>query len=93
MHAQLSLAVVLVVVQLAADLGTVLDSLRNWLTGLLVAVATLMLVWGGVRYMLAAGNPHSLEQAKESIRSALIGFALAGLAPVLVDIARRVLGF
>jgi hypothetical protein len=92
MHALPTLVAPLAVAYLATDLGTVLDSLRNWLTGLLVAIATLMLVWGGVRYMLAAGNPHSLEQAKESIRSALIGFALAGLAPVLVDIARRVLG-
>ena len=80
-------------VPMVADVAAVLDSIRNWLTGLLVAIATVMLVYGGVRYMLAGGSPHHVEQAKESIRSALIGFALAALAPAVVDIARHLVGF
>jgi hypothetical protein len=33
-----------------------------------------------------------MEQGKEAIKSALIGYALAALAPLLVDILRRVVG-
>jgi len=74
-----------------SEITPVIDSIRNWIAGLLVALATLFLTLAGLRYLTANGNPRSLEQAKDSIRSALIGYALAALAPLLVDILRQVL--
>jgi hypothetical protein len=76
----------------ASDLNQVIDNLRIWITGLLAALATLLLMVGGVRYLLAAGDPGSHERAKGSIRAALIGYALALLAPVLVSIVQRIVG-
>jgi hypothetical protein len=76
----------------ANDLNQVIDNLRVWITGLLAALATLLLMVGGVRYLLAAGDPGSHERAKGSIRAALIGYALALLAPVLVSIVQRIVG-
>jgi hypothetical protein len=76
----------------ANDLNQVIDNLRIWITGLLAALATLLLMVGGVRYLLAAGDPGSHERAKGSIRAALIGYALALLAPVLVSIVQRIVG-
>ncbi|MDE3131771.1 MAG: hypothetical protein KGL16_11520, partial [Acidobacteriota bacterium] len=52
----------------ASDLNQVIDNLRVWITGLLAALATLLLMVGGVRYLLAAGDPGSHERAKGSIR-------------------------
>ncbi len=75
-----------------SDLNTVINSLRTWLAGLLAALATLFLTIGGLRYLTAGGNPRAVEQGKAAIRSALIGYALAALAPLLVDILRRVIG-
>src|SRR5207237_1832344 len=74
-----------------SEITPVIDSIRNWIAGLLVALATLFLTLAGLRYLTANGNPRSLEQAKDSIRSALIGYALAALAPLLVDILRQIL--
>jgi len=74
------------------DLGGVIDSIRNWVAGLLAALATLFLTIGGVRYLTAGGNQRTAEEGKEAIKSALIGYALAALSPLLVDILRRVLG-
>ena len=76
----------------SGDLNTVLDSIRNWLAGLLAALATLFLTVGGVRYVIASGNPRMMDEGKSAIRSALVGYALAALAPMLVDILRRVIG-
>jgi type IV secretion system pilin len=76
----------------SGDLNQVIDNLRVWITGLLAALATLLLMVGGVRYLLAAGDPGSHERAKGSIRAALIGYALALLAPVLVSIVQRIVG-
>jgi len=76
----------------ASDVNGVIDSIRNWVAGVLAALATLFLTIGGVRYLIASGNPRAVEEGKAAIKSALIGYALAALAPMFVDILRRVLG-
>src|SRR5437764_4984724 len=76
----------------ASDVNGVIDSIRNWVAGVLAALATLFLTIGGVRYLVASGNPRAVEEGKAAIKSALIGYALAALAPMFVDILRRVLG-
>jgi hypothetical protein len=76
----------------ATSLNAVIDNLRNWLIGLLVALATLLLTIGGVRYLLAAGDPGALERAKGTIKAALAGYALAALAPVLVSVLKGIVG-
>lgn len=74
------------------DINAVIDSIRLWLAGLLAGLATLFLTLGGVRYLAANGNPRAAEDGKAAIRSALIGYAIAALSPLLVDILRKVLG-
>jgi len=70
----------------------VIDSLTRWLVGLLAALATLFLTVGGIQYMTARGDPAQVERAKTALKSAAVGYALAALAPVLVDILRSVVG-
>jgi len=74
------------------DLPTVLDNLRFWITGVLATLATLFLSIGGVMYLTAAGNPRRVEQAKEAIRSAMIGYVFAGLAPLMINIIKAITG-
>jgi hypothetical protein len=68
------------------SLSSVIDNLRNWLVGLLATVATLFLTVGGLRYLTAGGDPGQVEKAKVALKSALVGYALAALAPLLVSI-------
>ena len=75
----------------ASDLNTVIDSVRDWVAGLLIALATLFLTVGGVRYLTAQGSPRAVEEAKAGIKAALIGYGLAALAPTLVSILQKVL--
>jgi Type IV secretion system pilin len=86
--------VVLPVPALAAaqDVTTVIDNLRNWAMGILAALATLFLTIGGVKYLVAGGNPRAVEEAKGAIRSALIGYVLAALAPLLFSIVKQIVG-
>ena len=76
----------------APTLSSVIDNLRNWLVGLLAALATLFLTVGGLRYMTAGGDPSQIERAKTALKSAAIGYALAALSPILVQILRSVVG-
>ena len=76
----------------AAELNQVIENMRIWITGLLAGLATLLLMIGGVRYLFAGADPGQHEKAKGAIRAALIGYALALLAPVLVSIVQRIVG-
>lgn len=76
----------------ATDLNQVISNLRAWLTGLLAAAATLFLLIGGVRYIFAAGDPGMHEKAKGAIRNAIVGYALALLAPALTAIVQQLFG-
>ena len=75
----------------ATDLNTVIDSVRDWVAGLLIALSTLFLTVAGVRYITAQGDPRAVEEAKAGIKAALIGYGLAALAPELVSILQKVL--
>lgn len=74
------------------DLATVITSIRNWLMGILVVVATLFLTLGGVRYVMSDGDPGQVERAKSAIRAAAIGYCLAALAPVIMTVLQSVVG-
>lgn len=75
-----------------ADLGGVISNLRVWLVGFLVALATLFLTVGGIRYLAADGDPGEVERAKKSLRNSLIGYSLAALAPIIVTALQSLVG-
>ena len=70
----------------------VVNEATKWLMGILAAVATLFLTIGGVRYVMAGGDPGEIEKAKGAFKSAGLGFALAALAPIVVGILKTILG-
>ncbi|MCP2341999.1 pilin [Actinomadura rupiterrae] len=76
----------------AKSLNEVIGNLRNVIVGLLVGLATLFATIGGVRYMLASGDPAEVEGAKKTLRYAAIGYGVAVLAPVLVTMLQKVVG-
>jgi hypothetical protein len=73
-------------------LNTILGNATGWLVGILAAVATLFLTVGGLRYVLAGGDPGEIERAKGAFKSAGLGYALAVLAPIVVAIIKGILG-
>lgn len=75
-----------------ADLNQVITNLRNVLVGLLVGLATLFATIGGVRYILAGGDPGEVEAAKKTLKYAALGYGIAVLAPVLVQILKKIVG-
>jgi Type IV secretion system pilin len=78
---------------LAADsISQVLSNTTLWIIGILGGLATLMLTLGGVRYLLANGDPAEVEKAKTAFKSAGIGYALAILAPVIVAVLKSLVG-
>jgi hypothetical protein len=64
----------------------VIDNIRLWLMAIIGSIATLLAAVAGIRYMTANGDPGELAKAKETWQSAVKGYALAALAPLLVTI-------
>jgi predicted small integral membrane protein len=87
------LAVPLLASPLAADsISQVLNNTTLWIIGILAGLATLFFTLGGVRYLMANGDPAEVEKAKTAFKSAAIGYALAILAPVIVTILKGLVG-
>lgn len=74
------------------SISEVIQGITGWIMGILALVATMFLTIGGLRYMAAGGDPAQVEQAKGNFRSALIGYALAVLAPVVLSVLQSILG-
>lgn len=74
------------------DLPTIIANLRTWVMGILAGLATLFLTIGGVRYLMAGGDPSEVERAKASFRSAGIGYVLAVIAPVVLTVLQSIIG-
>ena len=76
----------------ATDMNTVIGNLKVWLAGLLASLATVFLITGGARYVMAGGDPMKIEKAKSAISSAGLGYAFALFAPIAVTIIQQIVG-
>jgi hypothetical protein len=87
-------AVDLAAVNLAAvaSIDQVLDNLRNWLIGILGGLATVLFTIGGARRLMSGGDPAEIERSNAAFRSAAFGYALAVLAPLIVQILKSIVG-
>lgn len=75
-----------------SDLDSVIDNIRDWVVGILVVLATLLLTIGGLRYLLAGGDPGEVNRAKDTLKYSALGYLVAILAPLIVEILRGFVG-
>lgn len=64
--------------------GGIFTSIANTLIFLVGAISVIMLIIGGLRYVLSSGNASAVEGAKNTILYALIGIIVAALAFAMV---------
>ena len=80
------------VILAANSLPVVIANLQTWVMGILAAVATLFLVLASVYWATAGGDPAQVDKAKGALKNALIGYGLAVLAPVLLQVVKGIVG-
>jgi CBS domain containing-hemolysin-like protein len=80
------------VILAANSLPTVIANLQTWVMGILAAVATLFLVLAGVYWATAGGDPAQVDKAKGALKNALVGYGLAMLAPILLQVVKGIVG-
>ena len=60
--------------------------------GVLGAVSMLMIVLGGIRYIMSEGNPEAMSKAKNTIIYALIGLVVAVSAFAFISLVVKGVG-
>ncbi|MFZ2226745.1 MAG: TrbC/VirB2 family protein [Candidatus Moraniibacteriota bacterium] len=75
-----------------SSIDGVLTSLLGSLKGFVVILAIIFIVIGGIMYMLSAGDPKMVEQAKKSWLYAVIGLAIVVAAPTFLKQVQEILG-
>lgn len=62
------------------SLGGIISKLLPFVWGFAAMLALLYLIWGGIRYMLARGDPKEIDAARGVLTSAVIGLLVIILA-------------
>ena len=65
--------------------GGIFENLVNVLLFIIGAVAVIMIIIGGLRYVLSGGNAANVTAAKNTILYAIVGIVVAILAYAIVD--------
>lgn len=68
------------------DIGSYIALMYNYLIGVLIIVAIVMIMYGGFRWITAAGSPERIGDAKRTIVSAVIGLLLGLFSYTILNI-------
>jgi hypothetical protein len=66
-----------------ASIGDILTDLMDSIFVLASMIALLFLIWGGIRYMIARGDPKAIESARNTVTSAIIGLLVVLLSAAI----------
>ena len=69
----------------ATDLNDVFTTVVNVLLFVIGAISVVMLIFGGIRYTLSAGDSGAVTAAKNTILYAIVGLIIAFLAFAIVN--------
>ncbi len=70
------------------DLIATLGNIADWLFYLLLGVAVIFIVIGGIYYATAQGDPEKVKKAGQNILYAMIGIIVASMAKGLVKLVQ-----
>ena len=73
------------------DLRQAVANATNWLLGFISLIATLVVIWGGINYLTAAGDEDRVKTAKRIIKYGLMGVVIAGFAYAIVTVIAMIL--
>jgi len=69
-----------------------MDTIRDIVFGVCMFVAIILLIWAGVGFMTASGDPEKVAVARAKLMYGLIGVAVAFAAAGLIMLVRNFLG-
>ncbi len=70
----------------------VLENIRNVLYGIATFIVVIMIIWAGILYMTAAGDPEKISKAKKALIGAIIGGGIAVIATGVIALMTNLMG-
>lgn len=70
----------------ASDIGTLFTQISSWIIWIAGAAAFIYLVYSGILYISAAGNPDQAKKGQQGIINAVIGIVIVVLALTIVSV-------
>ena len=68
----------------STGIGKLIRTIINVLSVLIGAIAVIMIIIGGFRYIVSSGNPEQAKNARNTILYAIIGLVIVALAQIIV---------
>lgn len=69
----------------------IIQNVVNFLIGIGIIIATLIIVWGGILYVLSPANPESRSTANKMLINAVVGLLITLSAWLIVDFVMKTL--
>ncbi len=73
------------------EVGEIISAITGLLKTIGLGIAFLMLIWGGIQIMTAAGSEEKVKQGKKTITYTLIGYAIILGVDFMVDFVKEIL--
>lgn len=70
-----------------AKIQDIITTIANYLIVVGIVVAVVMIIWGGIKYMVARGDPKKATEAKDSIIHGIIGAVIILAVGVILNTA------
>ncbi len=68
-----------------AGVGGTIKKVINFMSVLVAAIAVIMVIWGGFKYVTSGGDSNNVSSAKSTIIYALVGLVIVALAQFIVQ--------
>jgi len=68
---------------ITSDLSTLVMRIINWISVIAAVLAIIYLIYSGIIYITAAGNPDAAKKGQQGVINAIIGIVIIVLAYVI----------
>lgn len=68
-----------------AEITNLIQAFARWLIVISVVIAVIMIIWGGIMYMLARGDDKKVTDAQARIKNGIIGAAIVLAVGVILQ--------
>src|SRR3989344_1972043 len=73
------------------DLLTLVKNISNYITLLAIPIAVIIIIWIGIKFFLAQGNPEKINQASKALLWTIVGFAIILIGDGFIALIQSVL--
>lgn len=75
----------------AEDLGGLVKVIAQWLFNLAIPIAVIMIIYAGILFLTARGNPTTITKAKDVLKWAVVGLAIILIGSGFVTLIQSIL--